>query len=184
MQFSEFLKESETTMILKQLLYYQEQGRLTSHESVTDDGFSSHHPDGNDELIQHFRLGGRIQEKLDEYSNEVGIDKVRITNSWFNFQNVGSQLKLHHHAGSKLSAALYINVDENSSKLFFENPNHLAVFNYYTEHNQSEYNHEWFSFQPKKGDLYIFPSWANHSVDANESEEPRISLSFNKGLIQ
>ena len=40
------------------------------------------------------------------------------------------------------------------------------------------------SLTPRKNILFIFPSWSNHSVDPNLSDEPRISLSFNTGFIQ
>ena len=36
---------------------------------------------------------------------------------------------------------------------------------------------------PEKNVLYIFPGWLSHFVDANMSQEKRISLSFNTKLI-
>jgi len=32
---------------------------------------------------------------------------------------------------------------------------------------------------PKSNMLLIFPSWMNHSVEANLNNDPRISVSFN-----
>ena len=35
------------------------------------------------------------------------------------------------------------------------------------------------NISPKAGDLFVFPGWLLHGVKANQSEEPRISVSFN-----
>ena len=35
------------------------------------------------------------------------------------------------------------------------------------------------SYDPKAGRLIMFPSWLNHCVDPNESNDIRISVSFN-----
>ena len=35
------------------------------------------------------------------------------------------------------------------------------------------------SFVPKEGDLYLFPSWAKHGVTPNTTKNNRISISFN-----
>ena len=39
-----------------------------------------------------------------------------------------------------------------------------------------------FFVEPEKNVLYVFPSWLQHFVDANMSQEERISLSFNTNL--
>ena len=36
-----------------------------------------------------------------------------------------------------------------------------------------------YTFKPKVGDLIVFPSWLVHGVDATESEQARVSFSFN-----
>jgi uncharacterized protein (TIGR02466 family) len=35
------------------------------------------------------------------------------------------------------------------------------------------------NYKPKSGRLIMFPSWLNHCVDTNESNDIRISVSFN-----
>ena len=70
--------------------------------------------------------------------------------------------------------------------IFFPNPNQTLMWGWPggIVREQNQVNSGIVSMKPLKNLLYIFPSWANHSVDANESDEPRISLSFNTGLIQ
>ena len=38
------------------------------------------------------------------------------------------------------------------------------------------------SYKPKTGNGLIFPSWVTHSVDGNQSDKPRISMSFNTAI--
>ena len=104
---------------------------------------------------------------------------MRIDNSWFNIQPVGSNLEQHSHPNSIASAALYINVDHNSAPLVVENPNAIAVFNNY--HNSvSQYNCQAHSFIPENGQLIIFPSWLKHGSFGNKNNtDARMVISFN-----
>jgi len=45
----------------------------------------------------------------------------------------------------------------------------------YLTYNKVEY-------KPQQGDLLIFPTWLEHEVETNFSDEPRISLAFNAEL--
>ena len=56
-------------------------------------------------------------------------------------------------------------------------PNNLLV------NEQNYINSSMVSIKPIKNMLLIFPSWSEHSVDTNESDDTRISLSFNTKLI-
>jgi uncharacterized protein (TIGR02466 family) len=33
--------------------------------------------------------------------------------------------------------------------------------------------------RPEEGRMYIFPSWLEHGVESNESDQDRISIAFN-----
>lgn len=120
----------------------------------------------------------KIQEKIDEYSNVCGLHDLTITNMWHNVQERGSVLKNHRHPNSKVSGVLFLDVDEDSSKLYIENPNPFVKFEDYAEENQFNFYHTW--FQPKRGDLILFPSWMEHGSNNDENKsDRRISVSFN-----
>ena len=151
------------------------------HETLAIGGKSSHGMGMSNDLISSLGLESRIQKKLDMYTNSLKLQKVAIDNSWFNIQDIGSILKLHMHTRSLISAALYINVDEKSSPLFFYNPNSLTHFTYsLTSKTQSDFNFHHQSFQPKNGEMYIFPSWLLHgSNDEQNKTKDRTVISFN-----
>jgi uncharacterized protein (TIGR02466 family) len=73
---------------------------------------------------------------------------------------------------------LYLKVDENSSKIYFYNPNPYNILLKKKEHNLN--NYEYVFFQPKTGDLILFPSWLQHGSHSDENmSDERIALSFN-----
>jgi hypothetical protein len=45
------------------------------------------------------------------------------------------------------------------------------------------YNTDWVVVVVRTGTLILFPAWLSHSVDANQSERSRISISFNAMFI-
>ena len=114
-------------------------------------------------------LRERLETLLSAYASEMGFDDVKLTNSWFNIQNPGSVLKHHVHTHSKIAAALYIRSDEQSSKLFLENPN--PTLNYIRPDRFTEYSFEYATFKVAPGDMVLFPAWIRHGsgFEANQS---------------
>ena len=126
-------------------------------------------------------LEERVQERLNNYTQETGLAEQKICQSWFNIQNIGSQVIAHTHSGSNISGALYINVDGVQDSLCFQNPNPM-VESAWISHVQSltQYNFKYTSFTPKNGDLFIFPSWLTHGSYYQSNKTPdRMVISFN-----
>jgi uncharacterized protein (TIGR02466 family) len=103
--------------------------------------------------------------------NNIYSRNIALGSSWFNIQHPGSTLTRHVHPGSIISGALYINADQDSSPIFFENPNP-----YYPFCNDIIRAHE---FLPTTGDLILFPSWLSHYSDRINRTDNRIVISFN-----
>ena len=114
----DFLNTSEINDIFEIL-----KSKTIFENNIIVGGKSSHNANGHENIIQTLGLEDKIQEKLNVYTDKIKIHAVSILSSWFNIQDIGSVLKLHMHTQSLLSAAIYINVDEKSSPLFFYNPN-------------------------------------------------------------
>ena len=126
-------------------------------------GISSFIPGQNVNIVNELGLKERVQERLNNYTQESGLAEQRICQSWFNIQNIGSQVIDHTHSGSNLSGALYINVDGVQDSLCFQNPNPFVdtVWNAHAR-VPTLYNFKYQSVVPKNGDLIIFPSWLTH----------------------
>ena len=115
---------------------------------------------------------------LNEYGKELGIPLLDFTVSWISFQYPGSTLNKHTHAGSIISGALYLKTDDDSSHIYFSNPNPFTVLNNFVA--QTEFSQQFAGIKPQTGDLIIFPSWLSHGSnnEVNHSDE-RIVMSFN-----
>jgi uncharacterized protein (TIGR02466 family) len=105
--------------------------------------------------------------------------KLRITTSWVNITKKGEAHHKHTHPNSIVSGVVYIKTDKNSGLFCVEKPAILfpQIVNMPT--TVTEYVRGSYSFTPENLDLYMFPSWLTHFVTYNESEESRISISFN-----
>lgn len=117
---------------------------------------------------------------------ELGT-KLKLLNYWFNVNEYGDYNTVHNHMGSIISGVFYIDIpkenDENCGAIeFIRNdsiPYHLPLKGIpkYTPITGSS-----ITVAPAAGRLLLFPSWVNHTVGSNRSQETRISMSFNYGL--
>lgn len=175
-QIQNFLSADEC----QQLVNVIDQNDYAPHGALTGPALSTFN-NAKDNIINDFDkiipLKERISQALDTYTKETGLTKVKLDNSWVNVQHQDSRLNFHTHPCSALSGALYLKVDQDSSKLCLINPNALA--NNYATIELTEYTYEWVNIVPKIGDLIIFPSLIKHgSNEINQSME-RIVCSFN-----
>jgi uncharacterized protein (TIGR02466 family) len=123
-------------------------------------------------------LKSKIGKMINDYALTSGFSFSEIQNSWANVQYPESVLDEHAHPLSSISGALYLNVDELSSSLYFQNPNPYLDYTKITEHTQ--YSYHWTEIKPQNGLLLLFPSWLKHGSNGQMNQtEKRIVLSFN-----
>ena len=133
-------------------------------------------------------LWEKIEKKLNHFHKNIAKLKghVEINEWWFNINYKGCANRQHQHPNSLHSGVYYIKTPEKCGDICFPNPNQTLMWGWpgglLMESNHI--NSGIVSLTPRKNILFIFPSWSNHSVDPNLSDEPRISLSFNTGIIQ
>lgn len=186
--FHNFLSDDERKIMLD----WSRHTKKSNHRALDGDAVSSH---GYDNPIKDFpivnaieemvntcdgcgSLASKIGEALNNYSNRSGFMLTELKNSWINIQHRDSNLRSHRHAGSAISGALYLNVDDDSSQIYFDNPNPYIQFN--SVNQDTQYTFEWYRFKPENGMLILFPGWLSHGSrgEVNKSNE-RVVLSFN-----
>jgi uncharacterized protein (TIGR02466 family) len=136
-----------------------------------------------------FDLKSSIANSVHQFVYEcLSIKKnfdFQIENSWINLHYPGDYAGSHRHSNSLISGIYYIDVNENSGPIIFEKDK--SFYNLFTDTLEIEFNDEnlnifnleaW-SFVPKKGDLFLFPSLLYHHTGINNSESNRYSLAFN-----
>ena len=109
---------------------------------------------------------------------------VRLfVSAWVNINPPEAFNMKHNHPTSDLSGVLWIKSQKDCCNIVFDSPRSFATHQEIECYNEdfkenNNYFHS-FSFNPIAGRLIVFPSHLEHHVDFNESEEDRISVSFN-----
>ena len=120
-----------------------------------------------------------IEAKLHQYVTQIfaSTDKMIITQSWLNKSGKGESHHEHVHPNSVISGVWYPQIHEQLPPIQFRSRGQRDVSLQTEKYNT--FNSATFMLPMKKGELILFPSNLTHSVPANQSEEERISLSFN-----
>jgi uncharacterized protein (TIGR02466 family) len=117
-----------------------------------------------------------------EYVKQLGYDITQrdlvLCDLWLNIMNHGAVHTGHVHPLSVISGTLYLQTDEASSSLKFEDPR-LGLFMNAPPLKKKSAQQRFYFVKPKAGSLVLFESWLRHEVVPNRSQTPRISLSFN-----
>jgi uncharacterized protein (TIGR02466 family) len=173
-QYKNFLSNQEC----KKIISFSKKEKLKNHNALIGDSYSSYHEDSN--ILDNISLNikNKIIDRINNYVDEWGIDNVKLTNSWVNFQKKNSKLDMHCHPKSVVSGVMFLKTDLKSSNLYFYNPNPYIYLNTIKKNTCTNYSH--IRFIPNIGDMILFPSWLQHgsNKDINLSSE-RIVLSFN-----
>ena len=111
-------------------------------------------------------LGNKIvNDFISNDTYHVGVDSL-----WANVNNKGVGNYPHIHSGD-LSGVFYLKVPDNSGNIVFINPAQRS------ERQTIRVSNREIHVKPLV--CLLFPSWLEHYVKPNESEENRISISFN-----
>ena len=149
----------------------------------------------NEKHEEFIRLKKEIDQYLQIYHSEIfqGMKfKTDVTqtlaNMWVNINEKHHYNDWHIHPFATLSGVYYIKHDGiESGDILFKHPEHPQMSALHWPPEMVEvYNAATsgvVNITPKSNMLLIFPSWMNHSVEANLKNDPRISVSFNSILL-
>jgi len=120
-----------------------------------------------------------IEDKIVKFAREImaSTDKLVITQSWLNKNKQGESHHEHVHPNSMISGVWYPQIHEQLPPIQFRSRSQRDVSLQTEKYNT--FNSATFMLPMKRGELILFPSNLTHSVPVNQSDEERISLSFN-----
>ena len=128
-----------------------------------------------------------ISPQLNSVLTDMGWDiknqEVKITGMWAIINKKNASNSMHIHSNNYISAAYYVKAQKNCGDIVFYDPRFAATYRYPKISKTNKLNSNIVSFQPKEGMLVLFPSYLQHSVNANKTNQERIVLSFNINLI-
>ena len=109
----------------------------------------------------------------------IGHEPFEITGCWATLLAKGAAHKAHTHPNNFLSGVYYVRTRPGADTINFHDPrNQTAVIRPPVVELSAE-NTDQVVVRVTNGTLLMFPSYLEHSVDANASEDERISVSFN-----
>jgi uncharacterized protein (TIGR02466 family) len=139
------------------------------------------------ELPEYQKLVSLLYEaQRTVYDQEHLASEPVIGNMWANVNPPGGMNRAHMHPNSLWSGVYYIKAPKNCGHLKIDDPR--AAASMCRPRMRERYNHPdtaptrlWREthYEPKASRLIMFPSWLTHCVDPNDSNDIRISVSFN-----
>jgi len=110
---------------------------------------------------------------------QIGYKAVEVTGCWATVLAKGAAHKVHSHPNNFLSGVYYVRVHPGSDTINFHDPRKQTHVIRPPVVELTAENTDQVVVRLTNGTLLVFPSYLEHSVDANMSEEERISISFN-----
>jgi uncharacterized protein (TIGR02466 family) len=107
-----------------------------------------------------------------------GVD-FGITGCWANMNPPGAAHAIHSHPNNFLSGVYYVATRKGADTINFRDPRPQTEIIKPPVSGLTAENTDQVVVKVRNGTLLIFPAWLAHSVDANRSDETRISISFN-----
>ena len=141
------------------------------------------------ELPQFKKLVDMLYEcQRTVYQQEHYESEPFLGNMWANINPPGGMNRAHQHPNSLWSGVYYIKAPKNCGHLKIDDPRaSAAMFRPRQKaHKLPQRLYRETHYEPIDGRCIMFPSWLMHCVDPNESNDIRISVSFNflqKGMF-
>ena len=122
------------------------------------------------------------------YDQEHYESEPFLGNMWANINPPGGSNRAHQHPNSLWSGVYYIKAPKNCGQLKIDDPRSAAAM-VRPKQKEGSMPSRLFRethYEPIAGRCIMFPAWLMHCVDPNESNDIRISVSFNflqKGMF-
>ena len=158
--------------------HIKEKGETSVH-SLAVNGVSSHggwdplQDEGSVDFLNVFH------QCLDDYNGKIGNYPSIISGAWYNKLPKGGYTARHRHESSVVSGAFYCQLPEGDFGKFFVvsplQPYMMCIHNI----QPTRYGVYEMDIPIKEDHLYLFPSWLEHGSRVNNTDEDRITVSFN-----
>jgi len=171
---------------LKNYIYKKKEKNPEGTKKSNVNGWHSDEFDLKNENLKNFisEISKNIGSAIKDMDWDLETQIVKITSMWSIINNKDAFNEKHHHGNSALSAAYYVKAEQNAGNIVFYDPRQANVFHHPISKQVNSVNAQVQSITPKAGTLVLFPSYLEHKVNPNLSNEERIVISFNVALIR
>ena len=161
---------------------------ITEQETRNNDGNTTSVNNNLFESAELAEVARFCEESLQQYFKEVYAPKhdviPYITQSWANYTKKGQWHHKHEHPNSFISGVFYVQAQKDIDKIYFYKNGYQQIK--LPTDNYNLYNSDSWWLGVETGQLILFPSHLTHMVQTVQTDETRISISFNtflKGYI-
>jgi uncharacterized protein (TIGR02466 family) len=126
-------------------------------------------------------VDGLFEAQHKIYQEEHLASEPFLGGMWANVNPPGGMNRAHMHPNSLWSGVYYVKAPKNCGHLRIDDPRSVAAISRPVMKEGKTPARLWREnqYEPIAGRLIMFPSWLMHCVDPNESNDTRISVSFN-----
>ena len=105
---------------------------------------------------------------------------IALTEAWLNINDSRQCMNSEHVHGDVFSGVFYLSAPDESGKLVIQNPAINKMWKGCSLTSQkNQFTGESIRIEPVEGNIILFPAYLPHSVETNNHDEERISISFN-----
>jgi uncharacterized protein (TIGR02466 family) len=109
----------------------------------------------------------------------INYDAIEITACWANINSTGASHAIHNHPNNFLSGVYYVQTQAGADTVNFHDPRPQTSIIRPPVTDLTGQNTDQVVVNVSDGSLLMFPAYLSHSVSRNESDQMRISISFN-----
>ena len=119
-----------------------------------------------------------LVKEITEFCKYLPLDikQIHIPQLWVNVNKKGNWNIIHQHGQYDLSGTYYVKVPKDSGRLVFRDPRLAAIGNKFMINRFD--NGEFKNVNVMEGMLGIWPAYLDHFVEPSNTDEERISISF------
>ena len=172
--------EEHKEIFLNAIRTYKEQNPTKETPRSNISGYQSpstlHHVSELAPLFEHIcQMGFKAVADLDFIECDIAL-----TEAWLNVNDSRQCMNSEHVHDDVFSGVFYLQAPEGSGKLVLQNPAINKMWDGCKLTSQkNQFTGESVRIEPVEGNIILFPSYLPHSVETNDHDEERISISFN-----
>ena len=139
--------------------------------------------------LQHRELIDWIQHHVETYWKELHYSRFvtpEIVHMWANLTPKGGNIIQHNHSPYEIAGSFYVDASPDRGSLVLVDPNEMIRGRLpYYDSDESKQGRFFFDHivEPKPGKLVLFPGWLYHKTQKNPSDEARVVIGLNAGLM-
>tara|TARA_B100000035_G_scaffold85341_1_gene71737 strand:- start:400 stop:1041 length:642 start_codon:yes stop_codon:yes gene_type:complete len=123
----------------------------------------------------HTHVGNYLEDcevsKSPHYYDNIPYN---VATSWISKYVDGSYAHIHSHGNADISGVYYYSTVPDNAKFFCTSPvDHFECSTLFSHKGFTQH------FDPKPGEIILFPGWLKHGVQTYSGDEDRYSVSFN-----